>query len=180
MYKNLVVAGIIAGAVVISSIGGVIIHKVNKIGEKFNKSFKDLEKATEKDISEALVKKAVEEAADETVQTYIRRVGDTALADSKAEVRDAVRKAVQAAKAEINEQVSDRISAEAALIDMEELQKATRAKAEEKILSKFNGNLDDLLGKFNENLSNVQKIYDGIAEAMGKKDSGKEIKFSVG
>ena len=67
------------------------------------------------------------------------------------------------------------------MIDMAEMKRSAREKAEAKILEKFDGNLEDLLAKFNENLSNIQKIYGGIADAISKgkeKDNG--IKFTIG
>ena len=62
-----------------------------------------------------------------------------------------------------------------------ELTESARDKAEEKILSKFDGNLEDLLAKFNDNLSNIQKIYGGIADAIAKgKEQDKGVKFTIG
>ena len=49
----------------------------------------------------------------------------------------------------------------------------------EKILEKFDGNLDDILENFNNSLSNVQKIYNSIAKSVIKDDS-KEMTFKIG
>lgn len=180
MWNKIIAVGTMLTGVAVLVAAGLIGSKTNTISKKFDKSVSDLEKATENDITESLVETAVSNAAKKKVSNYVEHVGDTVLSDSKQQITDAVRKAVAAAKTEMIDQVSERISTEASLIDIDDLKRSARDRAEEKILSKFDGNLDDLLEKFNENLSNVQKIYNGIADAMSKKDSGKEIKFSLG
>lgn len=180
MWEKLLAVGtMIVGAAVVA-VGGAVLTKTRELSKKFDKSVMDLEKTSEDEIKKELVETAVENAAKRKVDSYVDRVGDVVMASSKQEISDAVRKAVATAKIDMIDQVSERVSAEAALIDMDELKKSARDKAEKKILDKFDGNLDDLLGKFNENLGNVQRIYNGIAETFNKNKSDKEFKFTVG
>ena len=180
MWNKIIAVGTVFVGCTVTVVGGLMMHRTHELSKKFDKSVQDLEKTTENDISKTLIETAVNSAAKNKVNNYVDHIGDAVLADSKQQINDAVRKAVASAKSEILDQVSERISAEAELIDIEDLKKSIRSKAEARVISKFDGSLDDLLGKFNENLSNVQKIYNGISEAMGKKDSNKEIKFSLG
>ena len=45
------------------------------------------------------------------------------------------------------------------------------------MLEKFDGSLDDVLDKFNSDLSNVSKIYQSIADKMSGND--KEMKIRL-
>lgn len=180
MLNKLIAMGLIGAGSIFGIIGGIIIHKTNSLTRRFDTTVKNIENLTVNDIEKSIIEQAVQKAADEKVGNCIQTVKAEVMADAKRRISDEVRKAVMDAKEEIEQSVTDCIGHEASLIDMDDLRKSARKKAEEKILSKFDGNLEDLLQKFNENLSNVQKIYGGIADAIGKTNkSTKEIKFSL-
>jgi hypothetical protein len=174
---GVVVVGI--GGLVLTALG-VDIYQNRKVAEKVDMSVKGLKNATAQDIHEGMLRKAVEEAANATVGSYVREIKSEVVSSARQTLNDEARKAVRNAQDIIQREVSERISTEASMIDMSELKRSARNKAEEKILDKFDGNLEDLLTKFNDNLSNVQKIYGGIADAISKTNNkDKEIKFSL-
>lgn len=180
MKEKLIQLGLMAGGTILAGIGGTLLFRVNELAKKFDVSVKELKDITTDKIKDSIVESAVRKAAEDQVSDCIVRVHNDVMGAARNKISDETRKAVMNAKEDIEKEVSERISKEAALIDMEDLRKSARDKAEEKILSKFNGNLDDLLGKFNENLSNVQRIYGGIADAISKTNKAtKEIKFSL-
>ena len=179
MWEKVLAAGTMVVGLTVAVVGGIIVSKTNKLSNTFDRSVKDLEKTAENDIAEKLIGTAVENAARRKVNDYVDRVGDSVMADGKQKISDEVRKAVANAKQEIADKVTERIGAEAAMIDMDDLKKSARAKAEAKIVDKFDGNLDDLLEKFGDNLSNVKRIYSSIADAMSSQSKSKEIKFSL-
>lgn len=161
-------------------VGGLALRKVNDISKRMNVGLKDLKNVTSDQIKDGLVETAVREAAQEQTARCVSKVQASVEAETRQIIADKARRAVQDAQKDIQEAVSERISTEVAMIDMDDLRRSARKKAEEKILSKFDGNLDDLLGKFNENLSNVQRIYGGIADAISKTNKkASEIKFSL-
>ena len=81
-----------------------------------------------------------------------------------------VRDVIERTASNIDVNVSDSIIAEAvARLDISELRTEVKKEAKEKILAKFDGDLDGILTEFNQNLANVQKIYTSIAENISKK-----------
>ena len=181
MNGNLVkgIAG--AGVLMLSALGIMDLFERRETNKKIGMSMKELKDASVKDISQTVVESAVKSAAATSVAEYVSRVKNEVMMEARMKLAEETRKAVKEAGETIQKEVGERISTEASMIDMTALKKSARDKAEEKILDKFDGNLEDLLSKFNDNLSNVQKIYGGIADAITKtkeKDNG--IKFTIG
>lgn len=183
MFEKTVVKGLLAFvAVVFGGLGVVDIFEHRETNKKIGMSMKELKASSVREIQQSIVESAVKSAATEKVSDYMSRVKNEVLADARQKLADETRKAVKEAGETIQKEVGERISTEASLIDLTELKKSARDKAEEKILNKFDGNLDDLLAKFNKNLSNVQDIYEGIANAInkGKKEESNGLKFTIG
>lgn len=160
---------------------GIDIYEHRQIAKKVGVSVKDLKEASVKEIQQGIVESAVKEAAEDKVGVYIHTVRDDIIGDARNSLDREARKAVSEAEDLIRKEVEDKISKEASKIDMNELKKSARDKAEAKILEKFDGNLEDLLEKFNDNLGNIQKIYGGIADAISKgQEQNKGLKFTIG
>ena len=182
MEKVLVPVAIGVGTVLIG-IGGWVASKVNKMAKKLDLSVKELDAATVQDIQQAMVEDAANNAAETKVGDYVRRARNDIMDTAKAELKSEVSTAVTAAKKDIHDKVAGEISDQAAKIDMDELKKTVRARAEEKVLSKFDGNLQDILDKFSGNLGQIQRIYGSIADSLGKnssKDNDNRVTFSIG
>ena len=180
MLEKFIVPAIVAVGTMVTGIVGVDIYQNRQIAKKVDMSVKELKSATRQDINDGLIRKAVEEAANSAINDYIRDVKTEVISQARRSLDDEARRAVREASVQIQKEVSDRVSTEASLIDMSSLKKSAREKAEQKILDKFDGNLEDLLSKFNDNLSNVQKIYGGIADAITKTNAkNNSIKFSL-
>lgn len=178
--NKLTVMGMAAAGTVLVGMGGAIMYKLKHVAQKLNVGVSELTDISKEQIKESLVEAAVKECADQQVSRMLHNLKSDILNEASGRLRAEAHKAVQDAKDEIGAKVEDKLADEIALIDMDDLKKSARKKAEEKILSKFNGNLDDLLSKFNDNLGNVQRIYSGIADAINKTNkSTKEIKFSL-
>ena len=180
MSGNTIKALVGIGVTILTGLGLVDLFEHRETNKKIGMSLKELKDASKDCIKESLVDAAVESAAETAVNEQLTKLREGALASAKVQMYDEVRKAVTAASSQIKKEVSDRISTEASMIDMTALKKSAREKAEEKILNKFDGNLEDLLSKFNDNLGNIQKIYGGIADAISKgRESDKSFKISL-
>lgn len=183
MTNGTIKALIGVGLTALAALGLIDLSERRETNKKIGISMKELKNATYKDISASMLEKAVKEAAEEQTETFMREIRSDVMSDARQKLSDETRKAVFEAKDVIKKEVGDRISTEASMIDMSELKKSARDRAEEKILSKFDANLDDLLDKANKNLSNYMEIYEGIANAInrGKNDEGsKGLKFTIG
>jgi hypothetical protein len=100
--------------------------------------------------------------------TYDYEAADVT-AELRTEIKNKVRIAVSDAFASVKGSVSDETKRQVAKLDISELRTEVKEEAKEKILAKFDGDLDDILTEFNQNLANVQKIYTSIAENISKK-----------
>ena len=141
-------------------------RKMNKICDKIDKSVDDLAKRTDVDIPEALIETAVLKAVDREVGTAVKNASDNAVRVVTGDIRSQVRTAVETKYDDIRVSVSDELAKRVASIDMVKFDKEVKEKAEQKILEKFDGNLDELLTKFNRELDNVTKIYKSISDTI--------------
>jgi uncharacterized membrane protein YheB (UPF0754 family) len=162
---------------------GVAVHKLNKLSKKFDKSVSELEDSTVKDIQQTVVQKAVENAAQNTVKDYMRDMHNVVLSDANRELRKEAQEAVSEAKKDIHAKVQEVTAEEASKIDMIEFRKAVRDKAEQKVLAKFDDDLQDVLDRYNSSLGQVTKVYTNIADTIrkvaDKGDDGK-VRFTLG
>ena len=145
MFNKVAMAFGIAFAGALAAALGVDIYEHRQVSKKVGLSVKELKEATVKDIQKGVVEQAVKCAAEDSVGEYVRKVKDNVMAEARDKIGIEVKQAVEASKLVTEKEVLDRISSEAARIDMTELKKAARDKAEAKILEKFDGNLEDLL-----------------------------------
>lgn len=165
--KVLLPIGIGVGTAVVT-LAGVAVHKLDKLSKKFDKSVSELEDSTVKDIQQTVVQKAVENAASTQVKDYLRDVHSVVMANARTELQKEAKAAVSDAKTVIQDQVTSKVSEEAAKIDIAEMRKEVREKAEEKVLGKFDDNLQDIMDRFAGNLSATYKTYSNFAEMMSK------------
>ena len=120
-------------------------------------------------VSDSIIAEAVDIAVRREVDRSTRRVAADVTAELRTEIKNKVRIAVSDAFASVKGSVSDETKRQVAKLDISELRTEVKEEAKEKILAKFDGDLDDILTEFNQNLANVQKIYTSIAENISKK-----------
>lgn len=175
-WKNLLI-----GAVGLIGLGyGIAMHtKMGKICERLDRSIDDLANTTEIDISEDLVDRAVEKAAQIEAKKAVEKAAQDAMTELKKDIRIAVENAVDKEYASIKDTVLKKATEEAAKIDSTRVRRDVEKAAYDTAMSKFNANLDDILGKFNDNLNNVSKIYSSMA-GMATRNPDKELVFKLG
>lgn len=174
-WKNIII-----GAVGLMGLGyGIAMHtKMAKVSERLDKGINDLADNTEIDIPEELVNKAVEKAVTTEAKKVVEKATTEALAELKCDIRDAVTAAVDKEYEGIKETVLKKATEEAAKIDSARVRRDVEKAAYNVAMEKFNGNLDDILGKFNDNLNNVSKIYSSMATAATRTPD-KEFTFKL-
>ena len=184
MVEKTIIKGLVGiGVAVLSAFGLLDFFEHRETNKKIGMSMRELKESSIKEIQQNMVESSVRSAAAEKVSEYMSRVKNEVLADARSKLADEARKAVQEASKTIRDEVSDKISSEASLIDMSELKKSARDKAEEKILSKFDTDLGDLLEKANKSISSYMDIYEGIAHAIDRRkddDGSKGVRFTIG
>ena len=174
--NNIGILGIIAG------IGGLAYswyqgQKISGTAKKLDLSLEDISKKTPVEIQRSIVDCAVEKAIDREVRLIVSDIARTVRNDVHNEIASEVRKEVDKQYKSLSEEVSDRISDQVANIDEYALKESVTKQAEKKILKKFDGALDGVLGDFNRKLGTVSKIYESIEDTLRgrRNDDGKNV-----
>lgn len=179
--ENIGLWGIILG---LAGIGYAIYEdkKFRDATDKIDLSLEDISKSAPVDIQQHVVDKAIERAIDREVKIAVATTAKEVRGDIQGEIQREVRKEVDSAYKELSKDVADRISDQVAQIDEYALKEKVSKEAEKKIIKKFDGSLDGILGDFNRNLGYVLKINQNIAdrlEGSSGKDSEKNVTFRL-
>ncbi len=123
-------------------------------------------------ITQAALERSLDRAVDHKVEQLSRRITRSVEDDMHSQVRGAITRSY----ADVEKSVKDEVAAQVSRINIEHLKTEVRSSAteyiwseKEAILSKFDGNLDDILGGFNNQLEQVTKIYGSIANTLNPK-----------
>lgn len=147
-------------------------RKTKNVEEKLNKAIRDLSDDIEIDISDKIVNAAIERAVDREVSFAVKRAANDI-------VRTEVNKSVSEERDYIKNEVLEQTKKAAAAIDVAKLQNEVRVAAKEKVLSKFDDDMNDILEKYNRDLDNVSKIYSSIAKTIADKNSSVGTTFTI-
>lgn len=158
--------------------------KLNDICEKIDKTVDGIAWNLDSDVSDKIKESVIEEAVNRAVDRRVAREVDREVkrvADNTRRTIDSeVRSAVKAIYPDIRKSCTEKVTAEVSKINVKDLSDAVREDAREKVAEKFDGQLDDILEKFNTNLDNVSKIYTSITRKISGSDGSKDLKISLG
>ncbi len=181
-YDNLVgVLGIAAGLIGIGFAWGT--HtKMAKISEKLDRSIEDLAGEVPVDIPNDMIERAVEKAVAYEVKQAVAKATDVVSLEIKRDIRKQVSDAVESEYNNIKASVLEELVNEAAKIDAKRVRADVEKAAKAHALEKFDDNLDDILGGFNDQLQNTSRIYNSIADTMRNQygNSSKETVLRIG
>lgn len=152
--------------------------KVKETNNMIDISIDNLSKEVNVDVSALVIEKAVTRAVDREVNKAVNSISYEVQETIRKDINNKVRNAVSDAYSDIRGSVSKEVAKEVANLNMESLRKKVKEEAKQLVLDKFNENLDSLLEDFNQNLTNVSKIYGSIADNMVKKPQ--ETVFKIG
>jgi hypothetical protein len=176
--ERLAILGILTGAVAIVYTG--FVHsKTKKTGDIIKESVNSISKDIEVDVSKAIIDEAVTKAVDREVSIAVKRVSSEVADGIRHDIRSKVKSSVDDSYSTIKESVSTEVAKQVAFLDIKSLRDRVKEEAKQMVLDKFNENLDSLLQDFNQNLTNVSKIYESIADKMTKKPQETILKIGV-
>ena len=144
--------------------------KTKRLYNMMNMSINDMSKNVRVDVSQEIINRAVERAVSLEVDNNVRKVSNEIVRQFRGDLKTEVVKCIDASSASVRESVAKEIRTQVAVIDIADLRKEIISEAKDKIATKFDSDLDSLLSEFNQNLSNVGKIYNSIAENMTRKN----------
>lgn len=155
--------------------------KMAKISDNLERSIDELASKTPVDIPNDMIQRAVEKAVAVEVKQAVSKATDVVSVEIKRDIRKQVSDAVESEYSNIKDSVLEELVAEAAKIDAKRVRADVEKAAKDHVLEKFDGNLDDILANFNDQLKNTSKIYTSIADAMtGYKSNNKETVLRIG
>lgn len=150
--------------------------KLAKVSERLDRSINDIADNMEFDIPEELISKAVDAAVNTEARKVVNRATNETISELKRDVRSEVQRAIDKEYDNLKDTVLKEITVQASKIDVSRVRRSVEEAAEQAALDKFDDNLDDILEKFNDNLTNTSKIYSSIRDAITKdSDSRKEF-----
>ena len=176
--KKFGIAGIVTGLIAIAYTFYVQM-KMEKTCALIDTAVDNLSDDISVDISEEIINKAVTRAMDREVHKAVKSASEEAIALIRKDIQRDVKSSVEGSYTDVRASVSKEVAKQVADIDIKRLKDDATEKAKELIVEKFDGKLDSLLEEFNQNLSNVSKIYNSIADSMTKKRESETV-FRIG
>ena len=162
------VAGLIAGVASISySVYQAI--KIKRLENLIGVAVDKLSTKIDVEVPNALVREAIDLAVERDVARTVRIESMEVRCNVQNDLQKKVANSVSASFSNIKASVSEEVKKQVSNIDISELRRDIKEEAKAKVLQKFDGDLDAILGDFNQNLSNVSKIYNSIATNIAKK-----------
>jgi hypothetical protein len=137
---------------------------------KLKSSLGKIEEMSEDKITDLLIQKAVDKAADKMVGEYMQETENKVLRIAHSDLEAAARNAVDKYSADIRKKAADEVSRQVANLDIEKLKNRVCDQAEREVLKKLDGCMDQYAKKFADSLDNQRKIYDRIAQATLEKE----------
>lgn len=145
--------------------------RINKVSQKLDKTFAELENLTEVEIKDAIVDKAVEEKATEAAERAVKRSAAVISTDLENDLKKDIKKAVDAEYDLIKGSVKTKIESEIKDLNIDSVKREVVQEAKNTAAKKFEKDLDDVLDKYNTNLEKVTNIYSSIAQKMNPKQT---------
>lgn len=153
--------------------------KMDRLASKLDKTIDDLSGDIKVDVSDALVERAVDRAVEREVGITVRNATATVTREIKADIHKEVKASVQSAYSDIKTSVTKEVERQVGNIDISSIRKEVVEKGKQAAVDKLNSSLDEILNKFNDDLHNVSRIYESIANRMTRDDSKKETVFKI-
>ena len=142
--------------------------KMAKISDKLDISIEDLANRTPVDIPDSMIERATEKAVALEVKNAVGKATDIVLKEVKRDIHKQVSDAIESEYSDIKYSVLEQVTNEAAKIDVKRVRADVEKAAKEAVLEKLDTNMDDILENFNDQLKNTSRIYNSIADTMGK------------
>ena len=169
MKLSIVLGVVSVGIATVGAIYSIVSGKRYKqLCEKFDTCIDDLcERDDLKiDISERIINEAIDKAVDKQVKITVPEVENNVRAELMTKVSSEVKKEVNASYESIKSNVAREIKQQVGNIDISEVKKQVVADAKEEAAGRFRDELDGILNRFNDQLSDVKKIYSSIAKSF--------------
>lgn len=142
--------------------------KIDEIAERIDKTVDDISKGVEVSVDEPIIREAVGKAVKKEVKERVAKACDAAVELVNHDIRADVSKAVDNKRESLEDDVEEEIKKQIGEIDISKAKNKVIKEASDKAASKFDTELNDILGNYKNTLGNVSKIYQSISDAVAK------------
>ena len=150
---------------------------------KFRKDIKKMEKSMadniDVNIPESMVDEAVKIAVDRATSIYAGRAVNEMVSKLKSDIEREANSAVKKQFNVVKDSVKSTLESKIGDIDISEIRDEIVEEAKETVADKFKKDLDGILDDYKDNLRNVSKIYQSIADSMGTKKESSGIRITT-
>ena len=162
---------IFRGITATAAIGGAIYcgHEVHKSHDIVNFAVSKIGEGVDVTVSDELVEAAVEASARQQIGRSVKAATDRTWRDIQEMTKNQVEKAVKEKYGEITDEIGKRMAVECEKINKTEILDDIKDKAKETLTEKLEENLDSITEEYSNNLTNMGKIYEALAEKMNQK-----------
>ena len=177
--RNLGRLGVLVGLVGVGY-GLYVTNKMNKLAGKIGKTIDELSKDIKVEVNDGLVQQSLDRAVEREVGTTVKHAAASITLEIRDDIRKEVKSKVESAYSNIKTDVTKEVERQVGNIDISDIRKEIVEKGKQAAVEKLNGSLDDICDKFNNDLHNVSKIYESIANRMtGNTRNEKEMVFKI-
>lgn len=174
---------LLLGLVTVVSLGYafIVTQKVDRVAKRLDTTVDDISRNTTIEVPESVVNEAIHVAADRAARLAVREATHDIVEGMKKDIRSEVKESVKESSEDIRTRVSKEINRQVSNIDISELRRQVVNDSKEMAVEKLNGDMDDILKNFNDELLNISKIYNSIAGSIsGTKNHDNGLVFRVG
>ena len=145
------------------------VHEVRESNRILNYAVKNIGDGVEVEVSEDLIHDAVGKAAEKQIRKAVSDVVAMKRKEIQEDTREEVEARVRDARKEIVGAVSDRLARECEKIHKKDILEEIKEEASEKLSDKLDTSIDEFTDEYAKNLENMGKVYEALAEKLGKK-----------
>lgn len=157
-----------------------ITRKMDRVCSKLDTSVDEISESVNVDLSEVIVKDALDQAMDKAAYKAVKNAAATAVKQIHNDIFKEVKIAVNNAYTDLKEDIAIEMHRQVSNIDISSIKQTVIEKASKRVAEKFESDLEDILEKYNKDLNNVSKIYSSIAKSVFNCNVGKEMAFRIG
>ena len=168
------VGTMVAAVLALLGVGVNAAYESHQTNKKIGQATDELKNATVKDITDSLLREAVQRAASLSVDKYIRDDNDAILSKANSTLANQISSLVNGRYNEVTKEVSDRLAKHVADLDHpDRIRKAVMEKAEKILLDRFDDDLDDLKDKAKDAYDDANERYEQKLDDLADKFESK-------
>lgn len=187
--KGTIIIGAAVATSLISGACGLIAYikaakKIRKVSDRLNKSIDQLADDVDVEISDAIVRAAVDEAVSAQAEKQVNGAIQRACFDVERDMKSRIQQEVNGAYSDLKQKVKEEMERQVGALDIRDIRRSVvedaKREAKEKFSDalkeieksskeKFDSELDDILQRYNNQLKDVSRIYGSVASTLGAK-----------